>query len=87
LPLAEEAVKLAPGAAAARALGRLQIALGQAERAVTELEAAARLAPDSPEIWFVLAQAHTRAGRKEAAAHARAEFLRLEKLRTPLNTP
>ncbi len=83
LPLAEEAVKLAPRAAPAHyALGRLQFALGQVKRAVIELEAAARLAPDSAEIWFALARAYGRAGRKQAAARARAEFLRLDKLRS-----
>jgi len=84
LSLAEEAVKLAPRSAAARyALGRLRLAVGEAERAVAELDAAAKLAPDSPEIWFALGQAYSRAGRKEPATRARAEFLRLHKLRSP----
>lgn len=82
LPLAEEAVKLAPGSAAAHyALGRLLLAEKQTDRAVSELQTAAKLAPQSPEIRFTLAQAYERAGRKAEAARARAEFLRLDKLR------
>ncbi|MGH9840833.1 MAG: tetratricopeptide repeat protein [Blastocatellia bacterium] len=82
LPLAEEAVKLAPGLAVAHyALGRLLLAEKQADRAPSELLMAVKLAPHSPEIRFALAQAYERAGRKAEAARARTEFLRLDKLR------
>lgn len=82
LPLAEEAVKLATGLAAAHyALGRLLLAEKQTDRAVSELQIAAKLAPQSPEIRFALAQAYERAGRRAEAARARSEFLRLDKLR------
>jgi tetratricopeptide (TPR) repeat protein len=47
---AERAVALTPGLFAARnALGRALVELGELERGVRELEAAVRLAPDSPE--------------------------------------
>jgi Flp pilus assembly protein TadD len=64
-------------------MGRLWLAAGRVNEALTELERAARLAPGSAEIWFALAQARDRAGRKAAAAQARAAFQRLQKLRQP----
>jgi len=79
---AEEAVKLAPQSFAARnALGRILLSLGEVERAVEELETGVKLAPDSPQMHYQLARAYTKAGRKEDAARARKEFLRLEKIR------
>jgi tetratricopeptide (TPR) repeat protein len=82
LPLAEKASQLAPAFYPARnALGRILLELGQVDRAVKQLEEGARLAPNVPEMYYALARAYTRAGRKQDAARARQTFQRLEKLR------
>jgi len=82
LPFAEEALKLAPGLFAAHnALGRILLETGEVERAIRELEAGVKLAPDSPEMQFALARAYTRAGRKDDAEKARAEFRRLDEIK------
>lgn len=82
LTYAEEAVKMAPELFAAHnALGRILLETGQTERAIKELEIGARQAPDSPEMHFALARAYSKAGRKADADRARAEFMRLDKLR------
>jgi predicted Zn-dependent protease len=79
---AERAVALAPGLFAARnALGRALVETGEVERGIGELEAAARLAPDSPEMHFSLARAYAKAGRKEDAERERATFTELERKR------
>jgi Flp pilus assembly protein TadD len=75
-------VALAPGLFAAHnALGRALVELGEVERGVTELEAAARLAPDSPEMHYSLVRAYTRAGRADDAARERAIFTELDRKR------
>jgi tetratricopeptide (TPR) repeat protein len=80
--LAERAVDLAPNLFAARnALGRALLELDQVDRAIEELEMGAKLAPNSPEMYFSLARAYTKKGRNEEAARARATFLKLEKAR------
>jgi predicted Zn-dependent protease len=58
--------------------------VGETNRAIEELEGAAKLAPDSPETIYALARAYTRAGRKQDADRARAEFDRLDKVRRGL---
>ena len=79
LPLAEKAVQLAPKLYAARnVLGRVLLEIGKVERAITELEEGVRLAPSSPEMYFALARAYTRAGRKQEAARARETFKKLQ---------
>lgn len=86
-PYAEDAVRLAPGLFAVHnALGRVLVELGEIPRGVAELEEAARLAPESPEMFFALAQAYGRAGRKEDAAQAKATFQRLEEARRSKRT-
>lgn len=86
-PSAELAVQTDPRNFVARnVLGRTLLELGETERAVEELEAGARLAPDSPQMYFHLARAYQRAGRREDADKARVTFMRLEKAsrdRTP----
>jgi tetratricopeptide (TPR) repeat protein len=80
LSLAQKAVELAPDLFAARnALGRALLELGQTDRAIEELETGVKLAPDSPDMYFALARAYQRAGRKDDADRARAQFLRLDK--------
>jgi tetratricopeptide (TPR) repeat protein len=79
---AERAKALAPGLFAARnALGRALVELGEVDRGTSELEAAVRLAPDSPEMHYSLARAYAKAGRKEDAARERATFAELERKR------
>ena len=78
----ERAVALAPGLFAAHnALGRALVELGELERGINELEAAARLAPDSPEMHYSLVRAYTRAGRADDAARERALFTELDRKR------
>ena len=73
---------LAPGLFAAHnALGRALVERGEIERGTSELETAARLAPDSPEMHFSLARAYAKAGRKEDAEKERATFAELERKR------
>ena len=48
--------------------------------AITELETAAKLEPDSPSVRYTLARAYQRAGRAADAKRERTEFLRLERL-------
>ena len=77
---AGRAVELAPGLFAARnALGRALLETGELDRAIRELETGARLAPDSPEMYFALARAYQRAGRAGDAERARATFLTLDR--------
>jgi len=82
LSYAERAVRLEPGMPAAHnALGRILLETGQVDRAIKELEFGVKLAPESPEMYFALARAYDRAGRKADAARARTEFARLDRLR------
>ena len=79
LPLAEQAVGLAPELPGARlTLGRALLETGSTERAVKELEKGASLAPESAEMQFALARAYQRAGRGEDATRAREMFLKLD---------
>ncbi|MEX2300395.1 MAG: tetratricopeptide repeat protein [Bryobacterales bacterium] len=81
LPYAREAVAAKPDDFAARhAYGRLLLGAGDVGEAVRQLEAAVRLAPDSPQSRFALARAYSRAGRKQDSEREHAEFQRLEKL-------
>jgi predicted Zn-dependent protease len=61
-------------------LGRALLELGRTEDAIRALERAAVLAPASADVHFALSRAYQRTGRTEAAARAREEFQRLEKL-------
>ncbi len=82
LPYAEEAARLAPALFATHnALGRILVETGDTERAIRELEIGVKQAPDSPEMYFALVRAYSRAGRTADAAKARAEFMRLDKIR------
>jgi tetratricopeptide (TPR) repeat protein len=82
LPLAEKAAQLAPGFFPVRnALGRALLDLGELDRAIAELEAGVRLAPDSPDMHFALSRAYQRAGRSQDAERARAAFVELDRAR------
>lgn len=77
---AERALELDQASFAAHfALGQSLLESGddQLELAIQELEKAARLAPDVPEIRFTLARAYQKAGRERDAAREREEFKRL----------
>jgi tetratricopeptide (TPR) repeat protein len=79
-PSAERAAALAPGLFAARhAKGRVLVELGELATGIVELEAAVRLAPESPEVHFALSRAYSKAGRAEEAAREREEFARLDR--------
>jgi predicted Zn-dependent protease len=80
LPYAEKAVQLDPKMFLARnALGRILLELGQIDRAVGELEAGVKLESNSPEMYYALAKAYSKAGRDADAQRARSEFRRLDK--------
>jgi len=79
LPTADLAARTNPQNFVARnVLGRVLLELGETDRAVEELEEAARLAPDSAQAFLHLARAYQHAGRKEDAEEARVTFLRLD---------
>lgn len=76
--LAEEAAKLNPRLLLGHyILGRLLLDTGATPRAIEELEASQRLAPDEPKIYFALSRAYTKVGRKADAERARETFARL----------
>src|SRR5258705_4543957 len=78
LPLAEEAVKIAPRLPLAHyVLGRLLLDAGQNDRAIAELETVSQMWPNEPKIYFALARAYTKTRRKQDAEKARAAFMRL----------
>ena len=81
LPLARDAVQFEPQSFAAHTvLGRVLVESGDLAKGVTELEAARRLSPESPQPRIALAAVYARLGRSEEAARERKEFLRLKDL-------
>lgn len=89
-PFAERAVKAAPNNFAARACyGRVLLSGDDADlpAAIRELEAAVKLAPESPQVHFSLASAYSRAGRHADAEKERAEFARLKEILAKENAP
>jgi tetratricopeptide (TPR) repeat protein len=84
---AAKAVALAPSLFAAHnAYGRALVELGDLESGIPELEEAARLAPESPEMQFALARAYAKAGRTEDSNRARAAFATLDRKRREKRT-
>jgi tetratricopeptide (TPR) repeat protein len=83
-PWAKQAVETAPNAFVARkAWGQVLLESGETEAAIAELEAGVKMAPDSPQMRFILARAYQRAGRSADAERERLEFARLDRqLRT-----
>lgn len=78
LPYAEQAVKLNPKLPLAHFyLGLLLLDTGDFTKAIPELEIARKAFPSEPQVYFALANAYARSGRKEDAARARAKFLAL----------
>ena len=81
LPLAEEAVKMAPRLPLGHYIfGRLLLEAGQSDRAIVELETVSRMVPNEPKIYFALARAYTKSKRKLDADKARATFTRLSQV-------
>jgi predicted Zn-dependent protease len=79
IPFAAEVVKLEPRYPFGHyLLGLLYFDVGDLGRAIPELETAARMVPEEAQFQFTLGNAYARAGRKEAAARARAAFVRLQ---------
>jgi tetratricopeptide (TPR) repeat protein len=79
LKFARQAIALSPGNFAAHVVcGRLLLAMGNTNHAVTELRTAVKLAPGSPDARFALAQALVKAGEKDEAAREFAEFQRIK---------
>jgi len=80
IPYAEDAVRLDPRLPFAHyLLGLLLVDVGDYTRSLPELETARSSFPDDPRVYFALANAYTHVGRRDDAARARAEFLRLTK--------
>jgi predicted Zn-dependent protease len=80
LSIAQEAVNLNPRLALGRyILGRLYFDEGDNAKAIVELEAARRLAPNEARIYFALSRAYGKAGRKLESEQARETFARLNK--------
>ena len=85
---AERAVRVSPGDFATHlALGRILLETQALAKAVPELEAAIKLAPESPEAHYSLASAYGALGRKADAAREHAEFLRIRKSLDAVNQP
>ena len=80
-PWAQQAVEEAPTVfVARRALGQVLLEQGDIEGAVRELEAGAKMAPDSAAMRFALARAYRRAGRSAEAEREQIEFARLDRI-------
>jgi len=81
LSWAAQAVQIAPrNFVGRRVLGQIKLELNDVAGAITELETAAKLEPDSPGVRYTLARAYQRAGRAADAKRERTEFLRLDRL-------
>jgi len=80
IPYAEEAVRLAPQVAFGHyLLGLLYLDTNSADKALPELQIAAKAFPKDAQIFFALGTAYSRTGNKEKAAEARATFEKLKK--------
>jgi predicted Zn-dependent protease len=78
LPYAQEAVRLAPQLPFAHYLyGLLLLDTGDFQQAIPHLELAVKGLKNEAGIYFALGRAYAKAGRKQDAARARANFLRL----------
>lgn len=77
---AEEAVRLDPRLPFGHyLLGLLYLDSGQVSKAVPELQTAAGMVPKEAQFQFALGNAYAKAGRKEDATRARANFFRLSR--------
>ena len=82
-PYAEQAVRIAPAHFASHlAMGQVWFETGETAKAIASFERGTQLAPGSLQAHFLLARAYGRAGRTADAERSRAEFRRLEQLKT-----
>jgi tetratricopeptide (TPR) repeat protein len=78
VPYAEQAVKLDPKLPLGHyLLGLLYLDTGRAAEAIPELETATKFFATESRVYFALASAYSKVGRKKEAAQARATFTRL----------
>ena len=78
IPYAEQAVKLDPKLPLGHyLLGLLYLDTGRAAEAIPELETAKTFFTNEPRVYFALASAYSKVGRKKEAALARATFTKL----------
>jgi len=83
VPYAEQAVKIDPKLPFAHyLLGLLYLDTGKATEAIPELEIAKKSFPNEARVYFALATAYAKVGRKQEAAQARATFTRLNEKST-----
>jgi predicted Zn-dependent protease len=81
--LAQEVVRVEPRNALARTvLARAYMQQEESAKAAPELEAAAKLAPQNPQIHLYLEQVYNRLGKTGEAQKEKAEFLRLRSAQT-----
>jgi tetratricopeptide (TPR) repeat protein len=88
--LVERAVKVAPERhrwVCHAEMGHSLLAMGEAVKAVPELEAAVKLQPANSQLHYYLEKAYRQAGRKAEADREKAEFLRLKAAEDPLALP
>jgi predicted Zn-dependent protease len=86
--LARKALQLSPNAFIAHyVLGQSLLAMGKASAAVTELEHARDLAPESPEIRYSLSRAYAKTGQDTLSRREQAEFIRLKNLQQDTRSP
>jgi tetratricopeptide (TPR) repeat protein len=82
-PYAEEALRLDPQHFAVHlAMGQVWFESGDVPKAIAAFEHGVKLAPGSPQAHFLLARAYARAGRTADAERERAEFQKLEQLKS-----
>lgn len=75
----ERALELCPGMTEPLiGLGNLYLIQGNTTAALESLNQAAEQAPDSPQVWFALAQVHMAAGQVDEACQAIRQFLALD---------
>ena len=87
-PYAEDAVRIAPQLFATHlAMGQVWFETGDFAKAAAAFEHGVKMAPASPQAHFLLARAYARLGRTADAERERAEFRRLEQLKTGQATP
>jgi tetratricopeptide (TPR) repeat protein len=82
-PYAEDAVRIDPQDFAAHlAMGQVWFETGETAKAVMAFEQGVKLAPGSPQAHFLLARGYAKAGRAVDAERERAEFRKLEQLKS-----
>lgn len=88
IPFAKRAVDVSPQFAPAHALWGKTLVDGGSDvkLGISEIETAVKMNPANPQNHYLLAMAYSKAGRSSDAARERAEFIRLRKDPTPVET-